>query len=858
MYQNAYYQRSTQTVHIWDDADGHIRIPYKPYAYRRISTGTYQTLDGHLAEKVTSWDQSDLDRKLIYESDIKPVVRTLIDKYYESDEPSKNHRILFFDIETGVTGGYAKPEDPWQPITAIAMVCPQTNLREVIILDKEGVLSNHSSDKYNLVAVKTESELLVRFLETYYDLNATILTGWNIDYFDIPYLYNRIKKVLGEGEAHSLSPISEVEKSKSKYGEKYSFAGVSILDYMGLYKLLNASEEPSYSLEAISTKELGRGKIKYEGTLDDLFRNDPEKYIEYNFNDVDLIVDMEQKLQYMAVVQSICHKGHVCYEDVYQTTRYLDGACITYLKRLGIVVPNKPVKDHSDDDSDGEDDGFDGAYVKIPTPGLYEWVFDVDMSALYPSVIRTLNISPETKIGIVTNWLKVQQPFYQNSDTDQVVEIEGKRSADSKRVPLSEFRGYLRSNSYTISSTGVIYDNKTIGLVPSILVAWMAERDELRALSKKYSKAGDTANAEFFNARQAGVKRINNSLYGVMGSPGFRFYDLHNAEATTQTGVAVITNAMAKGNEWFANKLGTNDDHIIYVDTDSTFFSAMPIIRNMEAKLGRELTYQERSNATFKTAEAVENYINADWPAFCSNRLCSDNSVLTIKQEYVAETAFWVAKKRYAQKIVSEKGVSISDITSGKEDWKLDVKGLDVVRSDFPKAFREFFKQILINILDKVPKKIIDDKIVALRDTIHTHPILDIMFPTGVKNVDSYIVKTVKNSVFPNLAKGVPIHVRSAINYNSLLEHYKLKEHVPIRSGDKIRWAYLKQNQFGLKTIALKGNDDPEEIVKFVSDHIDPIHIYDSALEKKMLAFYEAMNWGSVPKNNHIDEFFSF
>ena len=856
MYQNICYQRSKNIVHVFDDKNGHLQFPYKKYAYKKNAHGRFVALDGSKLDKVTDWDESDVQRGLIYESDINPETRTLIDLYYETDDPSVGHRELFIDIEVSTEGGFSSAEEAWQPLTSIAFHDRVGKQSVAIIVDSERKLKPFTDSNLTLEVVQTEYELINKFLSYYLEIRPTIITGWNIDFFDIPYLYNRISHIAGKQYADTLSPINEVIYLKHR--NRYRLMGVSCLDYMALYKLFTYSEESSYSLEAISRKELGKGKIEYEGSLDNLYKTDPEKFVEYNVNDVTLVLELEQKLKFLELARGICHKGHVPYEDVYFTTRYLDGACITYMKRLGIVAPNRKVKDHSAD-ADGAElsNDFAGAFVKDPIPGVYEWVFDEDMASLYPSIIRTLNISPETKVGRVENWDQVKNDFWNDTSSNASAKI--KSGSKHVLIPIHEFRQWLIDNKFTVSSIGVVYDYSKAGLIPSILEAWMNEREEYRGLAKKYGKEGNSEMRTFFDGRQLTMKIVNNSLYGALGAPGFRFHDLDNAESITLTGQQVIRHAMMKGNEWFTKQTGVDKEYVIYVDTDSNYFSAKPIIDLMETKIGKTMTRQEKIDITYKTSQVVEKYINDSWNAFCKHYLNSDKHFLNIKQEYVSESGLWIAKKRYAQKIISEKGVLISELTNGAKEWKLDVKGMDVVRSNFPKAFREFMSGVLIDILNISEKKKIDDKVLAFREDMKSKPMFDIMFPTGVKELSKYKTKKAKGQVFGDRIKGTPVHVKSALNYNDLVEYFKVtKTHQSIKDGEKIKWTYLKNNPLGLDTVGIKGFEDPEEIIKFIETYIDYDKIFTSSLENKLGDFYSALNWGVIPKNDNMSDFFSF
>lgn len=257
MYQAIAYHKNTNTVHIWDDHKGHIKLKYKPYAYRKSSYGKYVALDGTLVDKIFEFDPQD---KNLYESDINPETRTLIDMYKDSDDSSIGHRLLTIDIEVDIADGFPVPETAEHEITSIAIYDHAGDNRYVWILDKEGVVESTTKNNVQIISCNDEYTLLSKFMSTYYEVQPTIITGWNIDFFDIPYLYNRLVKVLGESTARTMSPIKDVIWLKHR--NRYRISGVSCLDYMALYKNFTYSQESSYSLEAISQKELGKGKIK--------------------------------------------------------------------------------------------------------------------------------------------------------------------------------------------------------------------------------------------------------------------------------------------------------------------------------------------------------------------------------------------------------------------------------------------------------------------------------------------------------------------------------------------------------------------------------------------------------------------
>jgi DNA polymerase elongation subunit (family B) len=826
MYQAVAYHKNTNTVHIWDDHKGHIKVKYKPYAYRKSSYGKYVALDGTIVDKVYDFDRDD---KGLYESDINPETRTLIDMYKNSDDSSIGHRILTIDIEVDIADGFPVPETAEHEITSIAIYDHAGDNRYVWILDKQGLVESTNKNNVQIISCSDEFELLSKFMSTYYEVQPTIITGWNIDFFDIPYLYNRLVKVLGETTARTMSPIKDVIWLKHR--NRYRISGVSCLDYMALYKNFTYSQESSYSLEAISQKELGKGKIKYEGSLDDLLKRDIQAYIDYNMNDVDLVVELDKKMKLIDLARGICHKGHVPYEDFLFATRYLDGAAVTYLNRLNLIAPNRKERD-SDEPLD-----LLGAYVKAPNPGRYKWVYDLDLTSLYPSIIMTLGISPETKVTKLNNF-----------DGQKYIKNQEVRYSDgwNEWKDSDELRSYLESNQYSIAANGVVYDTKISGFLPSILNKWFDERVEYKNLRKKYEKEGDEAKAEYYDRMQLVTKILLNSFYGVLGNPGFRFFDPDNATAITSTGQQLIKFTADIGNQYYTKELGEQKDYCIYTDTDSTFFSSLPIIKKRypDFNVNDEKWMAEK---TIEVASEVQNFINRAYNVYAQRFHNVSTHRFDIKQEFVAKAGLWIAKKRYAQWLINQEGHTIS---------KLDVKGLDVVRSSFPTAFRKFMAEVLEDILNDISKEELDQKILDFKEYMKTVQIELVMFPIGVKDIKKHLFKGRKPFSAP--LKGTPVHVKSAISYNDLLQYHNIKNIREIIDGEKIKWTYLKQNPFGLDQVAIKGSEDPDAIMNFVKQYIDYDKVFKSAFENKLNDFYGALNWGRVPENNNLGKFFAF
>ena len=832
MYQNLYYDKETNTIHCWDDVKGYYIKKYSRYAYTPDGNGSYFSIYGKRLKKLTYWEK---DTNLeLYESDVNDYTRFLIDEYGTSDDVSTGNVVLTFDIEVEMNTGLPNVEKADNSITSIAAHDSATGDYFVYVLGDTKLNKAIGGAEVNIY--NNERDLLWAFLQKWQEINPTIVTGWNIDFFDIPYLYNRLKKVLGYKNANSLSPIGRVEYLKNR--ERYVIAGVSCLDYLALYKTYTYQEFPNYRLDTISKLELGRGKVQYTGNLDQLMRDDLERFIEYNVEDVKLVVDLDAKLQFIDLARAICHAGHVPYEDFLFSSKWLEGAILTFLRRSGRVAPNKPKR--KGEDSEGK---FEGAYVKEPIPGLYQWLYDLDLTSLYPSIIMSLNISPETKVGKVKGF--TSEEYVKNKiELYVVVDDDG-----NQLPPLvhSEFNELIKSNNYSIASNGVIYSNQQVGVIPEILNVWFDKRVEYKDLMKKYGKEGNKDLYKFYSQRQLVQKIMLNSLYGVLGLPSFRFYDVDNAEAVTMTGQTVIKTTEKIANQYYISQIGTDGDYNIYTDTDSVYFSALPLVKHRNPTIN-EQSDEEMVPAILSVAKEVQEHINKTYDVMSKRLFNIEKHRFDIKQETIAKSGFWVAKKRYAQWIINDNTVPCD---------KIDAKGLDVKRSDFPTYFKGVMEQVLSDILKGVNKNDIDKKILDFKEGMETQPKKDVAKNSAVKELSKYDDGTYSLGKFP---KGTPAHVKSAIAYNQLLKYYKCPfKFEPMKDGDKIKWVYLKRNNLGLDTVGFTGWNDPPEIEKIINDYTDLDAIWEGALQNKIDDFYNAMKWDLPNKNlQKASQFFGF
>ncbi len=516
MYQAIYYNRSTKTYHLRDDKKGWLEFPYRATCYVANEKGEYETLEG---VKVSPTKQYDWKDSNAYESDVDKFTRVLVDAYYEQDDTPEYQNIVYLDIECEIAGALTQDSvrDPAGKLTAIALYDNSTKMYYCYILDEAKAMSESTSENKTVIPCLTEKELMYKFLDKWEELDPTIITGWNSEFFDIPYLYHRIAKVIGESQAVRLSPLKQVDEGEFA-GEKYTtIAGVNHLDYMLLFKKYITAQEPSYALGNIGEKYVDLGKVDYLGSLDKLFKEDINKFIDYNIRDVEIIVALEDKLKFIDLTVIICHLCHVPYEQIYMSTTLNEGAILTYLKRKNVISPNKPTT-YNPNLKDIKEE-YAGGYLKDPVPGLYEWVIDLDFTSLYPSIIRSLNMGIETLIGRIVNKDKYDNQWslkelkLLNPNTEITIErINPNKSISRSIVTVEKIIKLIEQENWIISAPGVIFRKDRSSIVCDVLTDWFNKRVEYKNLMKKAYKSGDAVKGEFYNRRQHAYKIKSISL----------------------------------------------------------------------------------------------------------------------------------------------------------------------------------------------------------------------------------------------------------------------------------------------------------------------------------------------------------
>jgi len=564
MYKSIFAQgkgNNKHLIHLWDDNGYHTEEWFNvPYKECDSSKAKYKGLKGELLCKADrDWNKNDPS---LHFHDIAAHQKFLIEKYGINDEPSKTHKELFFDIETEMGDALTVDYIASAPkkVTSIAWYDKQADQWGILILDEKGQLKRTKARNKEIIPVRHEEDLLDKFLYKWEEIQPNIVTGWNSDYFDIPYLYYRMCFILGPDEAKRLSPIGIVDDAKSKGDYWYKkdmyvdIAGVESLDYMRLHKKFSWADEPSYKLDAIGEKYADIQKIEYDGSLDRLFEDDIQTFIQYNFRDVEILKALDEKLQYLALTKNLAHKGKIRYQEVYASSKIHDGAISAYLLSQNIIPPSR-------DKNPITKKNYAGGYLFCPKAGIFKYMFDEDLTSLYPSIIMSLNIGKETLAGrIIVEDEKVEiagkEVFncryglndLRNRDPEEELIVE---NADRKRARVNVGRliAMIKQNNFAISANGVFYRTDQKSVLSTILDKWFDERVLYKNQMKKAYKAGDDEAGAGFHLKQYTMKILLNSLYGATALGSFRYGNVILSESITLSGQRIIQESALAANK---------------------------------------------------------------------------------------------------------------------------------------------------------------------------------------------------------------------------------------------------------------------------------------------------------------------
>ena len=547
MYKKCFAQRikgNNFIIHLWEDT-GYSKIEWTNQAYIECddSKSSHEGLNGESLKKISNWKS---DNSKLHFHDMTPYQKFLVEKYGINDEPSTTQKEFFFDIETemgdALTEDYIKSAP--KKVTSIAWYDKQVDEWAILILDPKSKLSRTKAKTKEIIPCATEEELLLKFLEKFREIDPDIIVGWNSDYFDVPYLYYRMCNVLGQEIARYLSPIGYVRETPWFKDQYIQIAGVESLDYMRLHKKFSWADEPSFKLDAIGEKYAKLKKIEYEGNLDKLFEDDPLKFIQYNFRDVEILKVLDEKLEYLSLVKNLAHKGKHNYSEVYANTKTQDGAISAYLLSKKIIPPAK-------DRNPLTKKNYAGGYLFCPKAGIYNYVFDLDLTSLYPSIIMTVNIGKETMVGRIiyaddrNNRLGLNDLKCRDYAEEVIVEnIKRNRT----KVSIGRIVKMVEGNNLSISANGVMFNTDRESVLSTILKKWFDERVIYKGKMQKAFKSGDKELGAAYYMKQYTMKILLNSLYGATALGSFRYGNVILSEAITLSGQRIIQESALTAN----------------------------------------------------------------------------------------------------------------------------------------------------------------------------------------------------------------------------------------------------------------------------------------------------------------------
>ena len=558
MYKKVFAQnlgKNKYLIHLWEDTK-YSKVEWVNQAYVECKEheATHIGINGEPLKKTPKWENE--DSKLHFH-DMTPYQKFLVEKYGINDEPSTTHRELFFDIETemgdALTEEYIRSAP--KKVTSIAWYDKQLDLWAILILDAKNQLKHTKAKNKEIIPCRTEEELLLKFLERFREIDPDIIVGWNSDYFDIPYLYYRMCNVLGEDTARYLSPIGYVRETPWYKDQYIQIAGVESLDYMRLHKKFSWADEPSFKLDAIGEKYAGINKIEYEGNLDRLFETDIAKFVQYNFRDVEILKVLDEKLEYLSLVKNLSHKGKHNYSEVYANTKTQDGAISAYLLSQNIVPPAK-------DRNPISKENYAGGYLFCPKAGIYKYMFDEDLTSLYPSIIMTINIGKETMVGRIidaddrNNRLGLNDLKAKNPEEELVIENLKRKKT---KIKVKELIRFIEQNKWSVSANGVFFRTDRESVLSTILKKWFDERVFYKnEMKKAFKELNDPILGASFHMKQYTMKILLNSLYGATALGSFRYGNVILSEAITLSGQRIIQESALAANRHI-NKVIRNE-----------------------------------------------------------------------------------------------------------------------------------------------------------------------------------------------------------------------------------------------------------------------------------------------------------
>lgn len=884
-YIDAYHNRDKDRVEVVERVDG--RRVYRSYPadytfYIPDPSGKFTSIYNTPLTRIPCRTRKEFAKeraihadKQLFESDMNQVFRCLAQNYLGQDPARLN--ILYFDIEVGFhdVKGFAPTEDPFNPVTSITAYLNWLDRLVTFAVPPERISWETAQDLVrdfdNTVLFRREEDMLKAFLELLDE--ADVVTGWNTGGFDIPYMINRITKVLSKEDNRAWCLWDQMPKQRTfeRFGKEtltFDILGRVHMDYYDLYRKFTYDERHSYSLDSIGEYELGERKTTYDGTLDQLYNQDFKTFIEYNRQDVMLVVKIDQKLKFMDLANMLAHKNTVLLPTTLGSVAMIEQAIVNEAHRRGVIVSDK-VRQHMD-----EDESAAGAYVAVPVKGMHEYIGSIDINSLYPSTIRALNMGQETIVGQLRPTLTdtyfrdlaergitgsakwdglfatLEYTAVMERKRDVVLTLDWADGGSEQVSADNVWHLIFESNmAWGISANGTIFSFENKAIVPGLLERWYAERKEYQAvLKQKIEEGAPKLEQEYWDRQQHTTKIQLNSLYGTLLNQHCRFFDKRLGQSTTLTGRSICKHMTAEVNKILAGVYTHTGHATIYNDTDSVYFSVWPLIQEQVAS--GDITWNR--DTAVSLYDAVADQVNDSFPAFMELAFhCPRDygSLIRGGREIVARRGLYITKKRYAVMYYDKDGHRYD--TDGKPG-KLKAMGLDLKRADTPKFMQEFLIEILSDALNGVARETIVDKIIEFKHRFKDRPSWEKGTPKRVNNLTKF------TKIFEEKTPGktIPGHVRAAIHWNLLCNMHNDNRVMRITDGQKTIVCKLRDNPMGWNSVGYP-IDEPHLPQWFKDLPFDDTAMMDTIVNAKVDNVLGVLDWDLETATNTQSTFTS-
>ena len=801
-------------------------IHYKPCLFvHSKNESKYRAIDGTVVDKIQFESISkarefytkyeDLDGFKIY--GLNQYAYTYIHDTYPNIKYDTNLiKTCVLDIEVSTDEKFPDMQEADCQITAITLLYDNI----IFALGYGDFTTKDNKVKY--IRCKNEHDLLHKFIRIWSsDLyGPDVVTGWNVELFDIPYCVNRISRVLGPEFASKLSPWGILDQrtvvSHGKEQVAFTPVGVNVLDYFQLYKKFTYTQQESYKLDNISFVELGEKKLDYSEyeSLAGLYRNDHQKFMEYNIRDCLLVKKLDDKMKLLDLVYTFAYDSGINFTDALTTVRTWDVIIHNYLLDRKIVVPQK--KDNKADRIPV------GGYVKDPQTGMHDWIVSFDLTSLYPHLIMGYNISPDTYRGKLNR-------VYSTEDL-----LNG--------VP-DDIRNYCFGKNVSFTANSCFYTKEFQGFLPALMEDLFNKRkqykDKMLDLKKEHEKTKkpELKNeiAKYENLQMAAKIKLN-SAYGALANTYFRWFDFNYAESITMSGQLTIRWAEKHLNAYLNKLLNTdNIDYCIASDTDSVYLNFGPIV----SKIGTTDKMEIIKTIDSLCEKKIQPFLDKIYSDL-AEQMCAYKQAMFMKREGISDRGIFIAKKRYITNLWNNEGIQY-------DKPKLKMMGIEAVRSSTPSSCREAIKnaiQVILNGTEDDAIRFIND----FRDSFRTLPFEDVAFPRGVNGMNVY---RDSSSVYK---KGTPIHVRGSLVFNDLLKKYNIKNIQPIQDGDKIKFCYLNMPNPIHENVIAVSEYLPNEFN--LNKYIDRDMQFNKSFIEPLKSITDVINWNLEEKST-LEDFFA-